>query len=185
MLRLISDVRERQRQIGRPPFLLIGLQKQGQVADHLSLIGRHLSADTILAVCHDRGRYIKQTDPAANFGDETYYGQDIIFHTTRHNTFVIGLPYPWNEKRVGEVALSEREREGNFRAAKSNLANYPDLARALEVIRLFETDLYRGSIVPILLAHRHASISLVPGGRILDIASMIQFGRSRITAAKV
>jgi hypothetical protein len=76
MLRLINEVRERQRQLGRNPFLLIGLQKQGQVADHLALIGRHLTPDTMLAVSDDyRGRYIKQTDPTANFGDETYYGQ--------------------------------------------------------------------------------------------------------------
>jgi hypothetical protein len=180
MLRLINAVRARQRAITQHPFLLIGLQKQGQVADHLSLIGRHLAPNTILAVSDDyRRRYIKQTDPTANFGDETYYGQDIIFHTERGNTFVIGLPYPWTEKRLGEG--TPREREFAFRMAKSDLANYSDLGRALDVVRLFESDLFRGSIVPILLAHRHASISLIPGGRVLDIASMIRFGRSRRT----
>jgi hypothetical protein len=137
----------------------------------------------MLAVSDDyRGRYIKQTDPTANFGDETYYGQDIIFHTARCNTFVVGLPYPWPEKRLGEGLL--RERELGFRAAKSELTNYPDLARALDVIRLFESDLFRGSIVPILLAHRHASISLMPGGRVLDISSMIRFKRNRLVAAR-
>jgi len=182
MLRLINEVRERQRQIGRNPFLLIGLQKQGQVADHLALIARHLVPETVLAVSDDyRGRYIKQTDPTANFGDETYYGQDIIFHTSRCNTFVIGLPYPWPQKRLGEG--TPRERELAFRTAKADMANYADLARVLDVIRLFESDLFRGSIVPILLAHRHASISLVPGGRVLDIASMIRFRRTRPTAA--
>jgi hypothetical protein len=129
-----------------------------------------------------RGDYIKQTDPTANFGDETYYGQDIIFHTSRSNTFVIGLPYPWFDKRLGEG--SRLERELAFKVAKSDLANYPDLARALDVVRLFESDLFRGSIVPILLAHRHASISLVPGGRVLDIASMIRFGRARAAGAR-
>jgi hypothetical protein len=183
ILRLINEVRERQRQIARNPFLLIGLQKQGQVADHLLLIGRHLTPETILAVSDDyRGGYIKQTDPTGNFGDETYYGQDIIFHTSRCNTFVIGLPYPWPNKRLGEG--SRQERELAFKAAKSDLANYTDLARALDVVRLFESDLFRGSIVPILLAHRHASISLVPGGRVLDIASMIRFGRRRVAGAR-
>jgi hypothetical protein len=168
---------------GRSRFLLIGLQKQGQLADHLGLIGRHLTPDTILAVSDDyRGRYIKQTDPTGNFGDETYYGQDIIFHTARRNTFVIGVRYPWPEKRLGEG--SRQDRELAFKAAKSDLTNYPDLARALDVIRLFESDLFRGTIVPILLAHRHASISLVPGGRVLDIASMIRFGRARAAGAR-
>jgi hypothetical protein len=40
MLRLIDEVRERQRAVGLRPFLLIGLQKQGQLAEHLGLIGR-------------------------------------------------------------------------------------------------------------------------------------------------
>jgi hypothetical protein len=183
MLRLIHEIRERQRAIGVQPFLLIGLQKQGQVADHLALIGRHLVPNTVLAVSDDyRGRYIKQTDPTANFGDETYYGQDIIFHTERCNTFVIGMPYPWAEKRLGEGTPGQRELA--FRAAKADLANYPDLSRALDVVRLFESDLFRGSIVPVLLAHRHASISLIPGGRVLDIASMIRFGRAHRAAAR-
>jgi hypothetical protein len=71
----------------------------------------------------------------------------------------------------------------SFKEAKSILANYSDLGRALDVVRLFESDLFHGSIVPILLAHRHASISLVPGGRVLDIASLIRFHRNRPAAA--
>jgi hypothetical protein len=37
------------------------------------------------------------------------------------------------------------------------------------LIRYFELDLYDNAIVPVALAHRHASISLVPGGKVLDI----------------
>jgi hypothetical protein len=177
MLRLIDEVRERQRAVGLRPFLLIGLQKQGQLAEHLGLIGRYLAPNTVLAVSDDyRGRYIKQTDPSANFGDETYYGQDFIFHTERCNTFAVELPYPWAEKRLGGGPPPGPERA--FKAAKADLTNYPDLGRALDVVRLFESDLFRGSIVPVLLAHRHASISLVPGGQVLDIASILRFGGS-------
>jgi hypothetical protein len=37
------------------------------------------------------------------------------------------------------------------------------------LIRHFELDLYDSAIVPVALAHRHASISIVPGGKVLDI----------------
>jgi hypothetical protein len=30
-------------------------------------------------------------------------------------------------------------------------------------------DLYDNALVPVALAHRHASISLVPGGKVLDL----------------
>ena len=65
MLRLINEVHERQRELGRNPSLLIGLQKQGEVAHFLALIGRHLTPDTVLPVSDDyRGHYIKrQTRP--------------------------------------------------------------------------------------------------------------------------
>jgi hypothetical protein len=60
--------------------------------------------------------------------------QDIIFHTERCNTFVIGMPYPWAEKLLGEG--TPRQRELAFRSAKADLANYQDLSRALDVVHL-------------------------------------------------
>jgi hypothetical protein len=41
--------------------------------------------------------------------------------------------------------------------------------RACDLIRRFEMDIYDNSLVPVALAHRHASISLVPGGKVLDL----------------
>jgi hypothetical protein len=176
MLRLIHEIRERQRAIGVQPFLLIGLQKQGQVADHLTLIGPISSRIPSWRSPMTTGGAISSRPirPPTSGTKRT--------HTERCNTFVIGMPYPWAEKRLGEG--TPRQRELAFRAAKADLANYPELSRALDVVRLFESDLFRGSIVPVLLAHRHASISLIPGGRVLDIASMIRFGRARLAAAR-
>ena len=41
----------------------------------------------------------------------------------------------------------------------------------MNVLTHFELELYENAIIPIALAHRHASISLVPGGKVLDILS--------------
>ncbi len=62
----------------------------------------------------------------------------------------VQLPYRWPEKRLGDGPPPG-----------------PELT------------LLRGSIVPVLLAHRHASISLVPGGQVLDVASILRFGGAR------
>jgi hypothetical protein len=43
------------------------------------------------------------------------------------------------------------------------------IERACDLIRHFEMDLYDNALVPVALAHRHASISLVPGGKVLDL----------------
>ncbi|MFP6899857.1 MAG: hypothetical protein VCA36_02870, partial [Opitutales bacterium] len=59
----------------------------------------------------------------------------------------------------------------DFSKEKSDLTHYPELARALHLVSKLETDLYKDSLIPIALAHRHASISVRPGGRILDALS--------------
>ncbi len=99
-------------------------------------------------------------DPAHNgFGFETYYGQDFIYKTESERTFVFALPYPFASKESGK----------DFIRNKTNLSLYPQLPRALALIHNFESDLYENAIVPIALAHRYTSISLVPGGKVLDI----------------
>jgi hypothetical protein len=50
------------------------------------------------------------------------------------------------------------------------------LAKAFSLIRYFEFDLYENAVVPIALAHRHASISLVPGGKVLDLVTRAGLG---------
>ncbi|MCI3878796.1 hypothetical protein [Acinetobacter higginsii] len=59
-----------------------------------------------------------------------------------------------------------------FALQKIELEKYkPMLGRAMNLISHFELELYENAIIPIALAHRHASISLVPGGKVLDLLS--------------
>lgn len=161
---LIAKVNATLAQLGRDPMLVIGLQKTGGVMDHAHLLERFLPNGVLRVIDDDyRNHYITGADsPATNFGNETYYGQDFLFKTEKGRIFNFALPYPFKDKAaVGDLP---------FAHAKVELSGYGTLiARACDLIRHFEMDLYDNALVPVALAHRHASISLVPGGKMLDL----------------
>jgi len=160
IMRYLSEVNGTLAQHGKPRVLIIGLQKTGQVADHVGLINPYLPANRLFPIDDDyRHEYITPTKEQSDngFGYETYYGQDFIFKTPSDRSFVFALPYPFASKK------------GDFIDAKVELSNYPDLGRALRLIKHFESDLYENAVVPIALAHRHTAISLAPGGQVLDL----------------
>jgi hypothetical protein len=150
---------------GQQGLLMIGLQKTGQVVDHLRLLDRFLPNNRLFPI-DDAYRYEKilaGREQAVNgFGSETYYGQDFVIKTASGRSFVFALPYPFSSKISPEV---------RFVDAKTELGRYPNLARALALIQHFESDLYENAVVPVALAHRYTAISLVPGGRVLDLLS--------------
>ena len=109
-----------------------------------------------------RKKYIFGTENSDNFGHETYYGQDFIYKSKKGSVFVFAIPYPYDQKCDGHI----------FSNQKIKIENYAEiLPRALKIIEHFEMELYENSITPIALAHRHVSISLVPGGKALDLLS--------------
>lgn len=163
ILKFLDQTNQTLAQLRLPPVLIIGLQKTGQVVDHLNLIDRFIPNNRLYSIDDDyRYRWILSgRDPAANgFGSEDYYGHDFIFKTRTGKIFTFGLPYPFPTKVVPG---------SNFIRAKTEIDRYPNLGRALKLIETFETELYRNSIIPIALAHKFTAISLVPGGQVLDI----------------
>lgn len=149
--------------LGLSPILTIGLQKTGQVVDHVALIERFLPKNRIYAIEDDyRYQYILAgRDPSSHgFGSETYYGQDFIFKTPSGRFFVFAIPYPFATKDISPL---------KFVQEKAKLDSYPQLPRALALINHFETDLYQNAVVPIALAHRYTAISLSPGSKVLDV----------------
>ena len=152
----------------KPP-LIIGLQKDGQVMEHARSISRYVTSSTYRPVDDEyRAKFIKGNEESnANFGHETYYGQDFILKTESGRIFTVGIPYPFPNK----INATE------FAKKKVDVTNYGEIiARAFSLIRYFEFDLYENAIVPIALAHRHASISLVPGGKVLDLITRNALG---------
>ncbi|CAE6793881.1 hypothetical protein G2912_23680 [Paraburkholderia aspalathi] len=163
IMAFLAKVNARLRDLDQEAILVVGLQKTGDVMDHANLLNRFLPNGVMRILDDDyRYRYIKGSDsPAENFGHETYYGQDFLFKTEKGRIFNFAVPYPFAVKS-GDPK--------KFSSAKAELRNYGSLiARACDLIRHFELDLYESAIVPVALAHRHASISIVPGGKVLDI----------------
>lgn len=166
VMRLLADVNARLRHQGHAPVVVIGLQKTGLLADHFALIDKYVPPGRLLAVSDDyRAEYVVgDGELSANgFGSETYYGQDFLYKTPTGRRFVLGLAYPLRAKLGADSGVTD------FAAAKVEVARYADLPLALELIRHFECDLYANSVVPVALAHRYTSISLAPGGRVLDL----------------
>lgn len=162
-----NAVFDRCRAAGKKPPLIMGLQKEGQVMEHARSLSRFLRPGTFQVISDDyRARYINGIEPDnTNFGNETYYGQDFIYKTDAGQIFDVCLAYPIAQKAAG------------FGKQKADLALYQDwLARAFKLIRHLEFDLYESAVVPIALAHRHASISLKPGGAMLNVLTKNHLG---------
>lgn len=153
------------------PPIIMGLQKDGQIMEHARSINKFLKSNTFRIVDDKyREKYISGGRILNdNFGHETYYGQDFIFKTQTWRIFSIAIPYPFDNKDWSKKTFSEK---------KSDIRNYTEqLCLAFNLVRYFEFDLYQNAIVPVALAHRHASISVVPGGRVLDVLSHAKLGR--------
>jgi hypothetical protein len=163
LMSIIHEANLKLTNLGYQPTLIMGLQKTGSVMDHAKLLEKFLP-NGVIKVIDDayRQNYITGSDiVSANFGHETYYGQDFLFKTEKGRIFNFALPYPFADKGASN---------GDFATRKIDIANYGSLIqRACDLIRHFELDLYDNAIVPVALAHRHASISLVPGGKVLDL----------------
>ena len=166
ILKLLEQVRQEMALNHLPEPVVMGLTKTGRLQEHLVQIGDLLGPGTVFPI-PDSYRY-EFLEPAkagssVNFGDDTYYGQDFYIKTEKGRCFTLCLAYPFADKT------------GDFKTLKTLPANYATLGRALEVMRTLESELYQASMIPIVLAHRHASISLTPGGKVLDIASINAF----------
>lgn len=165
IMKLLHTANQKLTQLSLEPLLVMGLQKTGGVMDHARLLERFLPTGVLRIIDDDyRHTYITGSEtPSDNFGNETYYGQDFLFKTERGRIFNFALPYPFANKEEGGGGT-------NFARMKAEVHRYgPLIERACDLIRHFELDLYDNAIVPVALAHRHASISVMPGGRVLDL----------------
>lgn len=171
ILRYLDDVNSWLKKNGHQSMLLLGLQKTGQLADHMRLINRYIDPDRLLPIDDDyRYQYVMggQESAQKGFGERTYYGQDFLYKTPSGRSFVVCLPYPFPDKHPPGL---------DFLKAKTEVDRYTELGRALALIKHFECDLYENAVIPIALAHRYTAISLVPGGRVLDLMTKLAMGQ--------
>lgn len=172
LMRYYKQINQKLERAGFSNITILGLQKTGQLADYFGIINKYLPENRVYAVS-DSYRYqyiIASRDPSkTGFGDETYYGQDFLYKTSSGRNFVVSLPYPFSSKG--------KQIDGDFHVLKTDVDRYLNLARALALIKSFETDLYTNAVIPIALAHRYTAISAQPGGKVLDILSKASFAK--------
>jgi len=146
--------------------IIMGLIKTGRVVEHFASI-KNMMPDKVLIPIQDQYRYtfINEQDDSdnKNFGVETYYGQDFLLKTAPNRQFAINILYPFPNKK------------GNFHNLKTELRSYSNIESVVKIVMTFETDMFENGLTPIILAHKHASISLKPGGKMLDILSRNYF----------
>lgn len=167
---LVDDIRLEAQRIGFQEPLIMGLSKTGRVYEHFLMVDKiakdFIQKGTFFIISDEyRYRFIDSTqkDHSKNHGEGTYYGQDIFVKTKKGGKFVVSLAYPF------------REKGRDFQKRKLEADKYQKLAQALAVIQELEADLYENSVVPLVLAHKHTSISLRPGGKVLDILTTDAF----------
>jgi hypothetical protein len=162
LMKFYSDIKKGMENKGLNFPVILGVQKTGVLVEHAVSIGRFLKKRSIKLVDDlYRKKYITGFDNSVeNFGHETYYGQDFIYKTKSGKIFVLNIPYPFARKGDKKI----------FSKNKSVFEYYmPYLKNALGLIETLEYELYENALIPVALAHKHASISIIPGGKVLDV----------------
>lgn len=182
LMRVISNIYENAERAQVSPPVIFGVQKSGAVLEFAQALDRvppdeprdgagpdmiaerragAIPNGTVLVVTDEiRFTYITPKSDAnrGEHGYDTYYGQDLIVKTSAGRLFVLNVAYPFGSKGTED-----------FKRRRFDLEVYPGLSRSLGMLEAVESGLYGNSTVPQMLAHRFASISRVPGGKVLDI----------------
>ena len=166
LMEIYNDIKIDCENTGYNAPIIIGLIKTGRVVEHFASI-KNMMPNKVVFPINDQYRYafVNEQDDSENkhFGVETYYGQDFLFKTAPNRQFAINILYPFSSKT------------GAFHNLKTLLSSYNNIESIVKVVMTFETDMYENGLTPIILAHKHASISLKPGGKMLDILSRNHF----------
>jgi hypothetical protein len=163
---------------GLEPLIFFGLTKTGLVVDHVNLLLEHIRRNSkdgsydnnlpkskILIIDDEyRFKYIQPKIGFSTFGAETYYGQDIVYFDPNGKPYVINVLYPIDKS------------DKNFKQIISTQTSYRTLGKISSLINELEVDIYENALLPIVLAHKYASISLRPG-----VSSLEEFAKSIIS----
>lgn len=192
LMRVIHNINERARNARIAQPVIFGVQKSGAVLEFAQSLDRvppnslannsdssklaekragAIPNGSVLVVSDSmRFTYItpKSETKQSTYGGDTYYGQDLIVKTHDGRLFVINIAYPFGSKG-----------DDGFKNRRFDLNVYPNINQSLGVLEAVETGLYGDSTLPQMLAHRFASISHVPGGKILDVLAQQHLGDNR------
>lgn len=145
-------------------LLIIGIEKSGIFVDHLAKLCHEEEASGENSIKIPKGAVLLPTDDYIRrfvvysknthpYGDVTYFGRKLFYHTNSGAQIVATLPF-----------LKPEDRNLNT----SEISQFPRLGDALHLFDLIGSSRYPNGLVPISLAHAGASISRRFGGKVLE-----------------
>lgn len=143
-------------------ILLFSLIKSGQFFEHFEQLDfddvqgpdRRYEPQTVLLpdISYIHEAVVYRSPDAKPWGEDTYYGRIVLYKSRSGQRMVINTP------KVTAESLD---------LASTDLACYPGLPRAADIVDRLSTYLFDGGFVPIVRAHSHAAIPLKMGGEII------------------
>lgn len=140
-----------------PTLRLAGLEKSGAFVEHAAAIQDRMKPGSYL-VLGDRyiRRHIIPGEASATYGQNTYYGQKVLFRA------------PGGETHVATIPASSY-------MAEPKPADIPHLEEILALIAELRCSMYDNALIPVALANKLVSLSDFPSQRILT-----SFARGRV-----
>jgi hypothetical protein len=152
----LGSVTSRLTSLGLQPPLVVGIEKSGAFVDHAAAISGWIPTTHVL---HMNDQYIRdhiaRRAPGADpYGKDEFYGRKFVYKTSTEQLLVVTVP-----RATGQPYAE---------AGCEDLAGYPTLKGALEVLDTIQTRLYAHAVIPVALAHSAAALPLGTGTRVLQ-----------------
>lgn len=150
ILELLTDVQNHHLENGGSPFVVTGVHKTGKFAAFAEEIKDRKAGPWLLELPNDViYEYISAGDRTEPFGKKTYYGKNFIYRSP--STTQDGHCFAFTVPR----RFADGHREGELLA---NADAYPELARTVTVLDKLRTIRYKNGLIPLVVAHDHASL---------------------------
>lgn len=132
-----------------PMLRLVGLEKSGAFVEHAAAIQDRIKPGSFMVI-GDRyiRRYVVPGETGATYGQNTYYGQKVLFRA------------PGGEMHVATVPARTY-------MADPKPTDIPHLQEILALIAELRCSMYDNSLIPVALANKLVSLSDFPSQRIL------------------
>jgi hypothetical protein len=135
---------------------MVGQEKSGYFYEHLQLIGRNASTNSLFIP--DNG-YIRNEIQHSNsnsiYGSDTNYGAKLFYKINDYHQMVLNIPTGIHGECVENPSLN-------------NLINLNNIIATLKKIL---SNRYEGALIPIELANGVASLSTYPSAKVLELFS--------------
>jgi hypothetical protein len=132
-----------------PTLRLVGLEKSGAFVEHAAAIQDRMKPGSFMVIGDPYiRRYIAPGEASAIYGQNTYYGQKVLFRAPGGEMYVATVP-------------------ARSYMADPKPADIPHLETILALIAELRCSMYDNSLIPVALANKLVSLSDFPSQRIL------------------